>query len=143
MKFSSEIITGSAAVILVAFITFIPHELQTYLINTIEQLLNALFNVFLPSSSLFDTRIFVSNLGHLLVFCILGFTAGRFGKRYSVFTLMTVLVIIAITSELAQFFTAGREPSMSDLVINLTAVSAGIMAYLKRNQLKSSSTGPH
>lgn len=138
----SEIFVIFSTLCLVVLLTFIPHEIQIFLIDSVEYILNILLNVFI-SSSLFDTRLFVSNLGHLMVFCILGYVAGRFSRSFSVFSIFTVLILFALGSELSQFFVSGREPSISDLVINISAVSTGLLISVHRHQAQRRSSRSH
>lgn len=140
MRISSEIIMAFVAIILVLLLTFMPHEIQAILINFVESLLNSLIEIFIPSSSIFDTRLLISNLGHLIVFCIAGFVAANLIKIVPVLYIITLLVLLSTGSEISQLFVSGREPSISDLVINISAASAGFLISIQRYKSKRRSS---
>jgi len=116
-----------SAVGLVIILTFLPHEIQSALLDTLNDGMAG------PSST-FDTRMLLSNLGHLCVFFTLGYVISYFNKKYSSVLVLTCLILVAIVSELSQYFVVGREPSISDFVINISAVSTGYFISHVRKQ---------
>jgi len=125
-----------SAVGLVIALTFLPHEIQSVLLDMLNDGIAG-------SSSTFDTRMLLSNLGHLSVFFTLGFVISHFNKKYSSPLVLTCLIMIAIISELSQFFVIGREPSISDFVINISAVSTGYFLALVRKQPRRRTSRNH
>lgn len=115
------------AILLVVALTFLPHEIQSALLNSLNGELTT-------SNSMFDTRMLLSNFGHLCVFFILGYVVSRFSKPLSTFYTLTFLILLAIASELSQFFVIGREPSMSDLIINISAVCTGFFVSIVQSR---------
>lgn len=127
MNSNKDKLMALLAVTLVMVTTFLPGELQVALINISASVVNTFMSIFITDSMFFDPALFSSNLGHVLTFGLLGFVIGKFLNVAPLPWLIFVLIMFATGSELLQFFVSGREPSFSDLSLNLFSALTGFI----------------
>jgi VanZ family protein len=108
--------------------TLMPVELKLALENRIDVALTDVIPRlgFIPEDDRPSDPNLISKLGHLLSFGLLAFALRWAYPRQRLVTLLVLLLMLALISEVLQFFVEGRLPQITDFCIDGAGLLAGI-----------------
>jgi len=137
MNINLKAIVILVTIALLGIVTFLPEETRSAIVSEILKWSD--MGIFSQSpiglwfseagGSTINPNLFVSNIGHITAFTLLGVVLGLSRGKLIKKLWPLILIAIASSSELMQFTIAGRQPDLDDFMLNIIAGITGYVIY--------------